>query len=472
MWYDTAVMNSSDDTIAALATPPGESGIGVVRMSGALALEILGRVLRKAGSAVRFDGDWEHRRVYHGVVVAADGEPVDDVMCAVYRGPETYTGEDVVEISCHGSILVINRILEVVAENGARQAEPGEFTKRAFLNGKMDLIQAEAVADLIHARSELQRRVAHEQLSGGLSQRIGALADQILELLGIIEANIDFIEEDIDTLDRDGAIALLDEQKDDLDELLASAPFSKVFREGYRVAIAGPVNAGKSSLFNRLVGENRAIVTDIPGTTRDVLREPKIINGLLFTYHDTAGLRGSAGDSIESIGIGLANETARSANLVLFVIDVSKPHDEIVFGKIRELDRADVVIVFNKIDLPESDSAAILQELLPGFPAARISALTGDGLEELQRQIVEVVAGEELGRIAQERIVLNERLVALLEKARVLAEDLQASLKSGNQLEIMALESQEILALYEEATGRSYRDDLLDVIFSRFCIGK
>jgi tRNA modification GTPase len=465
-------MNSVDDTIAALATPPGESGIAVVRMSGALALEILGRVFHKPGAGLRFDGQWEHRRLYHGVVVARDGEPVDDVMCGVYRGPDTYTGEDVVEISCHGSILVINQILQVLSENGARQAEPGEFTKRAFLNGKMDLIQAEAVADLIHARSELQARVAHEQLSGGLSRRIGALADQILELLGVIEANIDFIEEDIDTLDRDGAIALLDEQKDDLDRLLESAPFSTVFREGYRVAIAGPVNAGKSSLFNRLVGEDRAIVTDIPGTTRDVLREPRVIDGLLFTFYDTAGLRSQAGDSIESIGIGLANKAARSADLVLFIVDASKPHDKTTYSKIRELDRADVVVVFNKIDLPESDATAILQGLLPGFPVARISAFTGEGLDDLRRRIVEVVAGEELGRIAQERIVLNERLVALLEKARVLAGDLQTSLKSGNQLEIMALESKEILALYEEATGRSYRDDLLDVIFSRFCIGK
>jgi tRNA modification GTPase len=471
MWYHT-VMNSGDDTIAALATPVGESGIAVVRMSGPLALDILGGVLRRSGSTVRFEGEWEHRRVYHGVVVARDGEPVDDVMCAVFRGPDTYTGEDVVEISCHGSILVINRILGVVGAYGARQAEPGEFTKRAFLNGKMDLIQAEAVADLIHARSELQRQVAHEQLSGGLSRRIGDLADQILELLGIIEANIDFIEEDIDTLDRDGAIALLEEQKDDLDELLASAPFSRVFREGYRVAIAGPVNAGKSSLFNRLVGENRAIVTDIPGTTRDVLREPKTINGLLYTYHDTAGLRHETGDSIESIGIDLANETARSADLVLFVVDASKPHDETINGKISEFDRMGVVVVLNKIDLPESDSADILQELLPDVPHVRVSALTGEGLDGLRCQIVEAVSGEELGRIAQERMVLNERLVALLKKARALAEDLQLSLKSDNQLEIMALESREILALYEEATGRSYRDDLLDVIFSRFCIGK
>jgi tRNA modification GTPase len=464
-------MDESQSTIAALSTPPGQSGIAVVRMSGPEALGILTSTIRTPhGGAV--EGEWEHRRLYRGTVVGDGEEPIDVVMCAVMRAPDTYTGEDVVEISCHGSTLIVTAILALLYARGARPAAPGEFTKRAFLNGKLDLIRAEAVADLIHARSDLQRRVAHEQLSGGLSRRIGGLADQILELLGIIEANIDFVEEDIDTLDRDGAIALLDEQTDELGDLLTGASLSKPFREGFRVAIAGPVNAGKSSLFNQLVGETRAIVTDIPGTTRDVLREPVVIEGLLFLFQDTAGLRGEAGDPVESIGMDLASEAVRAADLVLFVVDASEDAGRTLVDKTRELDRTNALFVLNKIDLPESDASATLQELHREASFASVSAVTGEGIDALRHEIVRAVAGEELSRVARERVVLNSRLVSLLETAREKVGALRASLEADNQLELMALEAREILGLYEEATGRRYQTDLLDVIFSRFCIGK
>jgi tRNA modification GTPase len=458
-------------TIAALSTPPGESGIAVVRVSGPTSLGLLHDVFRTMHGET-FDDGWEHRRLYHGLLVGAGDEPIDEVMCAVMRAPETYTGEDVVEISCHGGISIVSAVLERLYICGARPAEPGEFTRRAFLNGKMDLIQAEAVADLIHARSDLQRRVAHEQLSGGLSRRIDALADQILELLGIVEANIDFIEEDIDTLDRRGAVALLDEQTDGLDELLSSAPLSKPFREGYRVAIAGAVNAGKSSLFNRLVGERRAIVTEIPGTTRDVLREPVVFDGLLFLFHDTAGLRRVSGDRVETIGIDLATDAVRAADLVLFVVDASECIDEELLEKTRALERSNTLFVLNKIDLPDAGTSSTLEELHPEAPFARVSAETGEGVDSLRREIVRAVAGDELSRIARERVVLNGRLVSILQSAREKVETLRSSLESDNQLEIIALETRELLDLYEEATGRRYHADLLDVIFSRFCIGK
>lgn len=465
-------MDDGQHTIAALSTPAGESGIAVVRVSGPASLEILRGVFRTTHGET-FDGEWEHRRLYHGVVVGDGEEPIDEVMCAVLKAPDTYTGEDTVEISCHGSVLIVSALLGLMFDRGARPSEPGEFTRRAFLNGKMDLIQAEAVADLIHARSDLQRRVAHEQLSGGLSRRIDRLADQILELLGIIEANIDFIEEDIDTLDRGGAIELLDEQRDELDDLLESAPLSQPFREGYRVAIAGPVNAGKSSLFNRLVGERRAMVTEIPGTTRDVLREPVIIDGLLFVFHDTAGLRGGAAENrLESIGIDLANEAVRSADLVLYVVDASQPPDDALIEAVGKLDRVDALLVANKIDLPESQTVATLEELRPEIRCIRVSAETGEGVEELRHQMIQTVAGDELSRIARERVVLNSRLVSLLDSAREKTDALAASLKADNRLEIMALEAREMLGLYEEATGRRYHADLLDTIFSRFCIGK
>jgi tRNA modification GTPase len=458
-------------TIAALSTPPGESGIAVVRMSGPEAVVILDAILRTTRGGP-FDGKWEHRRLYRGIVVDKAEDPVDDVMCAVMLAPDTYTGEDTVEISCHGSAIVVSTLLDLLFHHGARAAGPGEFTRRAFVNGKMDLIQAEAVADLIHSRSDLQRRVAREQLAGGLSRRVELLADQILELLGIIEANIDFIEEDIDTLDRDGAVALLDEQCDDLDDLLSSAHLSRAFREGYRIAIAGPVNAGKSSLFNQLVGERRAIVTEIPGTTRDVLREPVVLEGLVFTFQDTAGLRVSTDDVVESIGIDMANEAVRAADLVLFVIDTSEPADESFEKTFRRLDRENVLIVLNKIDLPATGATATLQESYPGVEFARVSALNGEGVEELRHAIVSAVAGDELSRVARERVVLNRRLVDLLGQAKDRVGDLRTAIESHNQLELLALEARAVLGLYEEATGRHYQPDLLDVIFSRFCIGK
>jgi tRNA modification GTPase len=464
-------MGDGQDTIAAVSTPPGESGIAVVRMSGPRAMDILSAVFRTLRGTA-FKETWEHRRLYHGTVVDAREEPVDDVMCAVMKAPDTYTGEDVVEISCHGGAVVVGGVLGALHAAGAQSAGPGEFTRRAFLNGKMDLIQAEAVADLIHAHSELQRRVAHEQLAGGLSRRIGALADQILELLGTIEANIDFIEEDIDTLDRAGALALLDEQKDELDDLLASAPMSKPFREGYRVTIAGPVNAGKSSLFNRLVGERRAIVTDIPGTTRDVLREAVVFEGLVFMFHDTAGMRDGTGDEVESIGIDLATEAVRNADLVLFVVDSTEPMDAVLVEKTRELSRVNVLFVLNKIDLPQSGAMATLQESHPEAQFVRVSATRGDGIETLRRELVRAVAGDELSHVARERVVLNTRLVSLLEAARERVEALREAIESHNQLELLALEARALLGLYEDATGRRYQPDLLDTIFSRFCIGK
>lgn len=464
-------MNDRQETIAALSTPPGESGIAVVRLTGPDAVDIARGAFRTPRGGVVTER-WEHRRLYHGMVVDRVAEPVDEVMCAVMLGPDTYTGEDVVEISCHGGSVVVEGVLGALFAGGARPAGPGEFTRRAFLNGKMDLIQAEAVADLIHARSELQRGVANEQLSGGLSRRIETLADQVLELLGTIEANIDFIEEDIDTLDRDGAGALLDEQLDELDDLLASAPLSRPFREGYRVAITGPVNAGKSSLFNWLVGERRAIVTEVPGTTRDVLREPVVIDGLVFLFHDTAGLREGTDDAIESIGIDLANEAVRTADLVLFVVDSADPECEALVEKTHPLRHTNAIFVLNKTDLPPSGVADTLQESHPEGSFVRTSARTGDGIDDLRREMVRAVAGDQLGRVASERVVLNGRLVSLLERARKRVENLREQVGSHNDLEILALEAREVLGLYEEATGRRYQPDLLNIIFSRFCIGK
>jgi tRNA modification GTPase len=460
-------MSLHTDTIAALATAPGESGIAVVRISGDGALATLSAVFRSlSGNPVA--GEWEHRRLYHGRFVAPDETPIDEVMVAVMRAPESYTGEDVAEISCHGGSAIVARILETLFAMDVRPAGPGEFTRRAFLNGKMDLIQAEAVADLIHARTELQRSVAERQLRGALSERIDALADGMLGLLGLIEANIDFVEEGIDALNIPDALTVIERQRAEIDDLLASAAFARPLRDGYRVVIAGPVNAGKSSLFNRLVGENRAIVTEIPGTTRDVLRETLSIEGVPFVVHDTAGLRESGPDRIESIGIDRAKDAAGSADVVLFVIDGSEPLTDALRQSIDRLDAARALVVVNKIDRPQR---ADWPSRAP-VSVVRVSAETGEGLPGLRSDLLRLAHSDDLTRMARDRAILNARLVALLESAREPLADLGHALRDREALEILAVRARDVLAYYEEATGRRYREDLLDVIFSRFCIGK
>ncbi len=460
-------MPAHTDTIAALSTPPGESGIAVVRLSGEGALAALSRVLRSPGGKP-LPGEWEHRRLYHGAFVAPDGTPVDDVMAAVMRAPESYTGEDVVEISCHGGGAVVARVLEALYSLDLRPAEPGEFTRRAFLNGKMDLIQAEAVADLIHARTELQRSVAERQLRGTLSRRIGALADGMLGLLGLIEANIDFIEEGIDALDVPEALALIERQRADVEDLLASAAFARPLRDGYHAVVAGPVNAGKSSLFNRLVGENRAIVTEVPGTTRDVLRETLSIEGVPFVIHDTAGLRDAVPDRVESIGIDRARDAAETADVVIFVVDGSAPMPPGLDDVVKRLDADRSVVVVNKIDRP----VVVAVTARPGLALVRVSAETGEGIEGLRAALLRLARAEGLARMARDRAILNARLVALLSSVREPLSGLARAIEGRDPLELLAVRARDVLSYYEEATGRRYREDLLDVIFSRFCIGK
>ncbi len=462
---------SYTDTIAALSTPPGESGIAVVRMCGDAALDILARVIRAARTAPAgnaFDSPWEHRRLYRARFVDGGGEPVDEVMVAVMRAPETYTGDDMVEISCHGGLAVVARVLETLFGAGVRPAEPGEFTRRAFINGKIDLIQAEAVSDLIHARTELQRLVAERQLRGALSERIDALASSMLDLLGLIEANIDFIEEGIDALDVPGAVASISRQREQVDELLATASFARPLRDGYQVVIAGPVNAGKSSLFNWLVGESRAIVTEIPGTTRDVLREIISLDGVPFVIHDTAGLRDDVRDPVESIGMDRARAAVREADIVVFVVDGSSTDAKQLREAAENLDATRSVVLINKRDL----GLPMTMPDLRGIATICGSAMSGEGIDELRGALRRLAGTDALTRAARERTVLNRRLATLLESARVGLAELACLVGASTPLEILAAKAREVLSYYEEATGRRYHDGLLDVIFSRFCIGK
>jgi tRNA modification GTPase len=459
----------NQDTIAALSTPVGQSGIAVIRVSGPDTLDIV-RDVYSSNRAQKNGAAFEHHHIYHGYLVHG-GEVMDEIMCAVMRGPDSYTGQDTVEISCHGNAALVSRILNLLYSRGARPAEAGEFTKRAFLNGKLDLIQAEAVADLIHARSELQQQVAQEQLAGGLSKRINTLASELLDLLSVIEANIDFIEDGIDTLDVEASVELVGKHTGELDELLAGVTFSRPFREGYRVTIAGPVNAGKSSLFNNLVGESRAIVTEIPGTTRDVLREAIVLEGLLFMLHDTAGLRGTE-DRLESIGVGLARAAVEEADIVVFTVDAAERLPDDFEQIMQALDPERSILVLSKTDLPHEITREMLEAQYPERRIVETSVETGNGIGLLKKTLVECAGRDHLNWIARERVVLNERLATTLGKAREQLAGLQRSLEKHAPLEILALDAREALQFYESATGKRYSDDLLDRIFARFCIGK
>src|SRR5690349_18842792 len=364
-----------DDTIAAIATPLGEGGLSVIRISGPQALAVADRGFLPVGKNSHRAIEATTHTVQFGKIVRA-GKQIDEVLLTVMRAPRTFTREDVVEIACHGGILSTKTVLDTVLESGARLAEPGEFTKRAFLNGRLDLAQAEAVADLIHSRTELALSAANEQLAGKLSQRINRLRDDLLNTLAHIEAHIDFPEEDIAPDTREKLEGRLERGIAFMDELLATANEGQILRRGIRAAIVGRPNAGKSSLLNQLLGHDRAIVSPIAGTTRDTIEETANIRGIPVVFIDTAGLRESS-DAIEIEGVRRSRESLAKAELILHVLDQSDPHRDAPIITTKRM-----ITVLNKTDLPHAFELA---------DAQRISCMTGIGIEELKDRIKESV---------------------------------------------------------------------------------
>ena len=391
---------------------------------------------------------------------------MDEALLAVMRAPRTFTREDVVEITCHGGILPAKMVLDAVLANGARLAEPGEFTRRAFLNGRIDLAQAEAVADLIHSRTELALRAANEQLAGKLSQRINQLRDEMLDTLAHVEAHIDFPDEDIAPDTRDQLIARLEHGVAFMDELLRTANEGQILRRGIRAAIIGRPNAGKSSLLNQLLGHNRAIVSPIPGTTRDTIEETANIRGLPVVFIDTAGLR-DARDELEVEGVRRSRQTLQRAELILHVLDAAEPltpADESYLAEFADKKR---ILVRNKVDLP-----AHLQ-LPPGVkaPVAEVCCLTGQGIEPLKDAIKELVwSGEIKAEMLQ--VMINSRHQDALNRARAATLSTLDALRADQPLELVALDLRIAVNAVGEIVGQTTTEDLLDTIFRQFCIGK
>ncbi len=442
-----------EDTIVAISTPIGEGALAVIRLSGPDALSLLTQIFAGAVAPEKF----VPRRVYFGRIHDLDGE-IDEVLVTYFRGPHSYTGEDVVEISCHGGILITRRVLDLLLAEGARTANPGEFTQQAFLNGKMDLTQAEAVMDLIRAQTELALRAASEQLAGHLGNELTDLRELLLTTLAHIEAYIDFPDEEIDPDTGKTLLDRIEALETRLDRLLATADQGRVLRYGLRTVIYGAPNVGKSSLLNLLLGYDRAIVSEVPGTTRDTIEEVINVRGIPVRLIDTAGAHESF-DLIESEGIRRTQLQVEQADLVIQVVDGSRaPTDLKVFA-----DR-DSVLLLNKCDLG-------LQPRWNEFDGVRFSCKERTGLEELNQAIWDRVMGERV-RLADVRVAINARHQSCLQRAKQLLVAGRRSLQDGKSPEFISIELRGALDAVGEVVGKLDTEDLLGKIFSEFCIGK
>ncbi|MDB6121336.1 MAG: tRNA modification GTPase mnmE [Pedosphaera sp.] len=454
-----------DDTIAAIATPLGEGGLAVIRLSGPEALVIADKSFQPIGKSSAIPSEALTHTIHYGKIVR-NGQSVDEVLVAVMRAPRTLTREDVVEITCHGGLLPAKLVLDTVLENGARLAEAGEFTKRAFLNGRIDLAQAEAVTDLIHARTELALTAANEQLAGKLSQRINLLRDDLIKTLAHVEAHIDFPDEDISPDTKGQLVNRLERGVQFMDELLRTSNEGQILRRGIRAAIVGRPNAGKSSLLNQLLGRDRAIVSPIPGTTRDTIEETANVRGLPVIFVDTAGLR-EAGDEIEVEGIRRSRESLAQAEFILHVFDASDALTKADENYLAEFADKKRILVRNKMDL----SARLI--LPKGIDAKimEVCCLTGKGIEGLKDTIKELVwAGEIRAEMLQ--VMINSRHQEALTRARKATQRTIEALLANETLELAAMDLRIATNAVGEIVGKTTTEDLLDSIFSQFCIGK
>lgn len=455
-----------DQTIIAPATPPGEGGVGIVRLSGSLAEPTLLRFF--SPSRLSSSSILKSHQLYHGHLRNSAGELVDEVLAVVMRAPRSFTKEDVAEIHCHGGKTVMQRILDLFLYSGSvRMARPGEFTLRAFLNGRIDLTQAEAVIELVRAKSEMACTVALRQLEGRLSQIIYHIRNELVELLALIEVHIDFPEEDIEWVDAHNFVARGQSVLNKLDELIATFDDGRVLREGLSVLILGRPNVGKSSLLNALLGEARAIVTDVPGTTRDTIEETLSLGGIPLRLVDTAGIRQTF-DPVEAEGVRRARDKVSAADLVLFVIDgsVSPTDDDRLALSACEDSR--LILVANKSDLPPVS----LDKPFSSLMSVRVSTHTGAGLRDLERLIVSLFSSPLAGDDHESFVLSDRRHLDALLRARRALSCFYELVEEAVAPELLAVELRDALQHLGEITGETTPDDILDHIFARFCIGK
>ena len=458
------------DTIAAIATARGEAGIGIVRVSGALALTIAAEVFRSPRNVSPTQLP-THTLTYGHVVDATESdEIIDEVLLGIMHAPKTYTGEDIVEFNCHGGTIPLTAVLDVVVKNGARIAEPGEFTKRAFLNGRLDLAQAEAVAELIASKTDLSRKIAVEALAGKLSDTVNGLNDRLATLLAEIEASIDFPEEDLDFMKVETQLETARTVQTDLKTLLETAAEGRLITEGVNVAILGKPNVGKSSLLNALLGTTRAIVTDIPGTTRDTIEEMMNIDGIPLKLIDTAGIR-HTDDIVEQQGVERSKAVRDRAELLLMMFDASQSLNDADLELLKTAQSSMAILILNKMDLPVVTSPTVLLAHCPKKRVVETVIPEGKGLDKLKAIVSEELLGGE-SVIGESPIVTNARHQEALRRANEGLNYAIESLENGMPPDLIAVDLRISLDGLGDIVGKTTTEDILDRIFSQFCVGK
>ncbi len=458
------------DTIAAISTPMGEGAIAIVRLSGDQAFEIADRLFSGVGGK-RLKDVASHTIHYGHIIDPKTGQVAEEVMVSVMKGPKTFTKEDVIEINCHGGLVSVNRVLQLLLNNGARLAEPGEFTKRAFLNGRIDLSQAEAVMDLIRAKTDRAMNVALGQMEGRLSKLIQKLRQEILEILAHVEVNIDYPEyDDVEEMTHQMLLEKSSYVKREIEKLLQTSQQGKILREGLSTVIVGRPNVGKSSLLNSLVHENKAIVTDIPGTTRDVIEEYVNVRGVPLRLLDTAGIRETE-DIVERIGVEKSRQVLREADLILLVLNYSDEltsEDENIFKAVEGMD---VIVIVNKTDLDQKINMERVKELSKNHKLVTTSLLEDKGVDDLEEAIASLFfeGSIEAGDMTY---VSNTRHIALLNQALNAIDEAMQGVDMGTPIDIVQIDLTRTWELLGEIIGDSVHESLIDQLFSQFCLGK
>ncbi|MBO8164804.1 MAG: tRNA uridine-5-carboxymethylaminomethyl(34) synthesis GTPase MnmE [Brevibacillus sp.] len=455
------------DTIAAVATPMGEGGIAVIRISGPDAIPIVDKVYKGKHSLSAVDTHTIH---YGMLIDPKNGERVEEVLVSVMKAPRTFTREDVVEVNCHGGFISVQRVLDLLLENGARLAEPGEFTKRAFLNGRIDLAQAEAVIDLIRSKTDRAMKVALSQVEGKLSTLIRSLRQNLLEAMAHIEVTLDYPEHDVEEVTQNLLLTKCKEVEQEIGRLLQTAQQGKILREGLSTAIVGRPNVGKSSLLNSLVQEEKAIVTEIAGTTRDVIEEYVNVRGVPLRLVDTAGIR-ETDDLVERIGVDKSRKILKEADLVLLVLNYNEPLHEDDYQLFEMVKGLQVIVIINKTDLPQKLELEEVQRRFAGHPIVMTSAKDQTGIDRLEEAIARLFFS---GQVQQDdyTYVSNARHIHLLRQARQAIVDAKNGIEQQMPIDMVQIDIKRAWELLGEVIGESVGEDLIDQIFSQFCLGK
>ncbi len=456
------------DTITSISTPMGEGAIGIVRLSGPQAIEIGDKLYKGKYKLAEVDS---HTINYGHIVDPETNEVVEEVMISVLRAPKTFTREDIIEINCHGGILTINRVLELTMTHGARMAEPGEYSKRAFLNGRIDLSQAEAVMDFIRSKTDRASKVAMNQIEGRLSDLIKRQRQSILEILAQVEVNIDYPEyDDVEDATTEFLLEQSKNIKAEIDKLLETGAQGKIMREGLSTVIVGKPNVGKSSMLNNLIQDNKAIVTEVAGTTRDVLEEYVNVRGVPLRLVDTAGIRDTE-DIVEKIGVERSRKALSQADLILFVLNYNEPltkEDRTLFEVIKN---EDVIVIVNKTDLAQQLNIEEVQEMIGNKPLIQTSMLKQEGIDELEIQIRDLFFGGDVQN-QDMTYVSNSRHIALLKQARHAIQDAIDAAESGVPMDMVQIDLTRTWEILGEIIGESASDELINQLFSQFCLGK